>query len=263
MKLFFVFMLSLFSIQGCGAQTELPAQMPEKITIYWNQTGGMRRSYTKVMIDDGVLAFEELKGGGQKPQKWSAAVARADLANLYKIFVANKFDTIENDERKATVYDAGSESISISINKLKSFGVTYGKNSPLSGKNLERYQLVRRALEELIAKYRSGGKTSSDAEDFIQGTWRAAGGKGIRAWFLEWTFEDGTFRQTGYPPIVQEGKYRVLSADAERITLELYEQKGTFGEKPRELQILLDRSANQLTISGTKGFLRTAAKENN
>ncbi len=159
MKLFISLMLSLFSISSCGAQekTQMPAEMPEKITVYWNQSGGMRRSYTKVTIDEGVLEFEELRGG-QTPQKWSARVSQADLASLYKIFVENKFDTIENDERKTTVYDAGSESISISINNLKSFGVTYGKNSPLSGKNLERYQRVRRALDELIGKYRNANQ---------------------------------------------------------------------------------------------------------
>ena len=148
-------MSSLFFIQGCAAQSALPAKMPANITVYWNQSGGMSRSYTKVTIDDGVLVFEDLRGSRQKPQKWSAAVSREDLANLYKVFVDNKFDTIENDERKGIVYDAGSESISISINKLKSFGVTYGKNSPLSGKNLERYRKVRRALEDMIEKYRT------------------------------------------------------------------------------------------------------------
>lgn len=177
MKLFGCLMLSLFFIQGCGAQTELPAEMPENITVYWNISGGMSRSYTKVTIDEGVIEFEELRGA-QKPQKWSATISRADLTNLYKIFVENRFDTIENDKRERIVYDAGSESISISINKLKSFGVTYGKNSPLSGKNLERYQKVRSALEKLLAKYRSGGKTSGGAEDFIQGTWRAAKASG-------------------------------------------------------------------------------------
>lgn len=146
MKLFVVMILSLFLIQGCEAQTKLPAEMPEKITVYLNESGGMMRAYKKITIDEGVLEFKELKGGQQNPQKWSANVVREDLEKLYKIFVENKFDTIKNDERKGIVYDAGSESISISVNKLKSFGVTYGKNSPLSGKNLQKYQAVRRAL---------------------------------------------------------------------------------------------------------------------
>lgn len=249
-------MLSLFFISGCAAQSKLPAQMPEKITVYWNQSGGMSRSYTKVTIDDGVLEFEELRGG-QTPQKWSAAVSRKDLTALYKIFVENKFDTIENDERKGIVYDAGSESISISIDKLKSFGVVYGKNSPLSGKNLERYQKVRRALDDLIAKYQTGGNADlSDAEDFIQGKWRAAGGDAIRAWFIDWTFANGTFKQVGYPPVLQEGKYRVVSADADRITLELYEQKGTFGTENSRLEIALDRSEERLAMDGMKNFSR-------
>jgi hypothetical protein len=156
MKSFVIILVSLFLIQACGAQeTKLPAEMPAKITVYLNESGGMRRAYKKITIDEGVLEIVELKGAQQEPQKWSAKVAREDLAKLYKIFVENKFDTIRNDERKGIVYDAGSESISISLNKLKSFGVTYGKNSPLSGENLQRYQAVRRAIGDLIGKYRN------------------------------------------------------------------------------------------------------------
>jgi hypothetical protein len=261
MKLFVIIILSLILIQGCAAQTQLPEQMPENITIYLNESGGMRRAYKKITIDEGVLEFEEVKGGSKTPQKWSAAVRREDLAKLYKIFVENKFDTIKNDERQGIVYDAGSESISISINKLKSFGVTYGKNSPLSGKNLERYQTVRRAVDDLIAKYRNAGRNENENEKFIQGTWRVEGENGGYRWFLEWTFRDGSFKQTGYPPIIQEGRYKVLGVDGDKITLGLYEQKGTFGAQNRELQVLIDKPANRLTISGTKGFARKASEK--
>jgi hypothetical protein len=262
MKSLVITILSLFLIQACDAQTKLPAGLPENITVYLNESGGMMRAYKKIRIDEGVLEFEELKGGQQTPQKWSAKVAREDLAKLYKIFVENKFDTIKNDERKGIVYDAGSESISISINKLESFGVTYGKNSPLSGKNLTRYQAVRKAVYDLIAQYKNGNQTSDEAEKYIQGTWRVASENARRSWFLEWSFDNGNFKQTGYPPIIQEGKYRVAGIDGDRLTLELYEQKGTFGEGNRELQIFLDKKANRLTISGTKGFSRTALEKN-
>jgi hypothetical protein len=242
-------------IGGCRAQdTQLPAEMPEKIAVYFNESGGMMRAYKKVTIDGGALEFEELKGGSRTPSKWSAPVSREELAGLYKVFVENRFDAIENDERRGIVYDAGSESVSLSVGGLKSFGVTYGKNSPLSGKNLARYQIVRRALDEFVARRQPAAQSIAENEAFIQGTWRAAGGDGIRAWFLEWTFADGTFKQTGYPPIVQEGRYKVTSATGDRITLELYDQKGTFGAENRELQILIDKPAEQLTISGTKGF---------
>lgn len=261
MKLFVIIILSLFLNQGCEAQaTKLPAEMPEKITVYLNESGGMRRAYKKITIDDGVLEFVELKGGQQNPQTWSASVAREDLIKLYKTFVENKFDTIKNDERQGIVYDAGSESISISVNKLKSYGVTYGKNSPLSGNNLQKYQAVRRALDELVAKYRSEDRSMNEAENRIQGTWRAEGESGGRSWFLEWTFAGGKFKQTGYPPITQEGKYRVLSSDADQLTLELYEQEGTFGGGKREIRILPDKETGQLTISGRSGFKRTAGK---
>ena len=261
MKLFVIVVLSLFLIQGCGAQekTRLPLEMPEKITVYLHEGGGKTRAYKKLTIDAGVLEFEELNGGSPTPNKWSANISREDLAKLYKIFVENKFDTIKNDEPKGRVYDAGSESISISLNKLASFGVVYGKNSPLSGKNLERYQAVRRAIYDLIEQRKNEGRTTGENEGFIQGMWRMRGENGGYAWFLEWTFENGNFKQRGYPPIIQEGKYRVLNDTGDKITLELYEQKGTFGEEKCELQILVDKKANQLTISGTKGFAQTAS----
>jgi len=162
MKLFVIIILSLFLIQACDAQTQLPAEMPEKITVSLSENGGMMRAYKKIRIDNGVLEFEELKGNRQNPQKWSANISREDLAKLYKIFVENKFDTIKNDEREGIVYDAGSERISISINKMKSFGVTYGKNSPLSGKNLARYQAVRRALDNLITQHQTANQTTNE-----------------------------------------------------------------------------------------------------
>ena len=261
MKLFVIIISSLFLIQGCAAQSQLPAKMPENITVYLNQSGGMRRAYKKITIDEGVLEFEELTGG-QAPQKWSANISREELVKLYKTFVENRFDEIKNDERKGTVYDAGSESISISINKLKSFNVIYGKNSPLSGKNLQRYEAVRKAIYDLTAENQSGIQTMDETEKYIQGRWYVRGMNGRVGWFLEWTFNNGKFKQTGYPPIIQEGKYRVVSQDEDKITLELYEQKGTFGEGTRKVEILIDKEADQLTISNTKGFTRTSEKKN-
>ena len=258
MKLFVIIILSLFLIQACDAQeTKLPKEMPEKITVYFNEGGGMTRAFKRVTIDEQVLEFEELKGGQQTSQKWTAKVAREDLAKLYQTFVENKFDTIKNDKRQGIVYDAGSESISISINKLKSYGVTYGKNSPLSGKNLERYEAVRSALDDLIARYQNKKQTTVGNEKYIQGTWRVEGENGGKSWYLEWTFAGGSFKQMGYPPIIQEGKYRVITEDGNKITLELYEQKGTFGDETRKIEISIDKEANQLTISNTKGFKRT------
>ena len=264
MNLFVIIMMSLFLIEACSAQEKdlrLPAEMPENITIDLYQGGGKTRAFKKITIDEGVLEFEELSGNSGTPRKWSANVAREDLAKLYKVFVENRFDSIVNDEPKGRAYDAGSESIAVSINSQKTFRATYGKNSPLSGVNLERYQAVRTALYDLMERSAPNAKTVGENEIFIQGTWRTGGENGGYAWYLEWTFDDGKFKQIGYPPIIQEGKYRVVSADADQITIELYEQKGTFGEQKREIQITVDKQANQLTISNTKGFKRTAEKQ--
>ncbi len=262
MKLLVIMMFGLFLVAGCAAQKGLPAELPEDISVRLNQSGAMSRSYKKIRIENGILEFEQTKNNRQELEKWSAKISRADLAKLYKTFVENKFETIKNDERKGIVYDAGSETISISIARTRSFNVTYGKNSPLSGKNLERYQAIRKAIDELVAKNQNGIQTGGANENYIQGVWRVSGQNAGRGWFLEWTFDNGNFKQIGYPPIAQTGKYRVLSTAENCITLELYEQKGTFGETPRELQILIDKAAKQLKIDKMNGFARTAEKKN-
>ncbi len=104
--------------------------------------------------------------------------------------------------------------------------------------------------------------SAQDHETFIQGKWRLVGefpkdksGRS-RVWFLEWTFADGKFLQTGYPPIKQEGKYRIVKQDESKLTLELYEQKGTFGTKDRKIEIDVDRKNEKLQIENHQGFRR-------
>lgn len=268
MKLFLFIILSLFLAQACEAQSQLPEAMPEEVRISLNESGGMSRAYKKIRIENGVLEFEELTGGNrQAPQKWSAKISAEDLAGLYRVFVENKFDAVKNDTRQGVVYDAGSQSISITVNKTKSFQVTYGKNSPLSGRNLQRYKAVSEAIFELVAQYEnrksidsSNNAPAGEVEKYIQGTWRAEGENNQRSWFLEWTFAGGKFKQTGYPPILQEGSYRIVNVADGRITIELFAQKGNFGDQPRTIEIVTDPEDEKLTISGTKGFLRVARK---
>ena len=260
MKRILAIIIGAFLTQSCFGQTQLPQRMPEKVSVSLHKGGGMSRSYKKITIEGGRIEFEELTGNGKDLEKWSAQISDADFENLYKIFVRNSFDTIKNDERKEIVYDAGSETISISINKGKSFNVTYGKNSPLSGGNLRRYQAVSQAVENLANLYRNKGNndsmSESEGEKFIQGKWRTGGENDTRAWFLEWTFANGNFKQTGYPPILQAGKYRIVSLLANKLTLELYDQKGTFGENNQNLEIVINQQTNKLAISNTQNFSR-------
>ena len=104
---------------------------------------------------------------------------------------------------------------------------------------------------------------NGENEKYIQGAWRVDGANGKNSWFLQWAFDNGNFKQTGYPPITQEGKYRVVSNSGDKLTLELYEQKGTFGDETRKIEILINRAESQLTISSTKGFKRIGERQNN
>jgi hypothetical protein len=265
MKFFAIIILSLVFIQDCTAQKKLPKEMPNEITISFYSGGGMAPEYKNIRIVNGLLNFEELRGIRQgSPQKWSVKVSHEDLKNLYKVFVENKVDEIKNEKPKWFVSDAGSERISISLTEFGSFEIMSGKNHPLSEKNLERFYSVKKAILDLVEKYQNQKDTSQnidEAEKFIQGKWRVAGESGIRAWFLEWTFDNGNFKNLGYPPISQEGKYKILSVNSDKITLEFYDQKGNFGTENTTKEILIDRKADRLTISNTNGFARVVEKK--
>ncbi|HWS99072.1 MAG TPA: hypothetical protein VN256_02295 [Pyrinomonadaceae bacterium] len=102
--------------------------------------------------------------------------------------------------------------------------------------------------------------TPDSLEDFIQGTWRAQGTdpSGRHGWFQEWTFEKGKFNETGYPPLEQKGSYRVLKSQGNRLTLELYDQDGTFGTENRQLEIVINKRRGTLRIGQVGPFRRSA-----
>ena len=119
-----------------------------------------------------------------------------------------------------------------------------------------------------VAAQNSDDKISKVSnEEFIVGTWRLDGelppnntGHPFH-WFLEYTFsKEGTFMLTGYPPLMQKGKYRVVKSVDEKLTLELYEQSGNFGTKDKTIEVKLDQEKGVLIIDGKEGFKR-AKKE--
>lgn len=105
-----------------------------------------------------------------------------------------------------------------------------------------------------------------EAERFIQGTWSASGSTPgtpqhrSMSWSIEWTFASGTFRQSGYPPIQSEGRYRVLRAEPASITLTLYQQKGDFSEADRKIEIAIDKAAGTISIDKGPELRRKTAR---
>lgn len=99
------------------------------------------------------------------------------------------------------------------------------------------------------------------SEPDIQGTWRLRGddGKG-HAWFLEWTFEKGKFDLKGYPPLHQEGSYRIVKTKGAKLTLELYEQQGNFGTENSQIVIIVNKKRDTLMIKGQGPFARVKDK---
>ena len=99
--------------------------------------------------------------------------------------------------------------------------------------------------------------TKKTNEDFIQGMWRLTGENDGHAWFLEWTFDHGRFLLKGYPPLAQEGKYRIIKAKGDKLTLELYDQKGNFGTENSQIELVIDKKKDALMIKGQGPFKRT------
>ena len=93
-------------------------------------------------------------------------------------------------------------------------------------------------------------------EDFIQGMWRLTGENGGHAWYLEWTFNRGRFNLRGYPPLAQDGKYRIIKSAGDKLTLELYDQQGNFGTEDGRVEVVLDKKRDTLTIKGQGPFAR-------
>lgn len=118
----------------------------------------------------------------------------------------------------------------------------------------------------LIAEAPAACGESPEAERFIQGTWSYSGTVSgdpphrAIAFQIEWTLDSGTFRQSGYPPLLSEGRYRVVRAAADGITLTLYQQKGNFSEADRTIEIALDKAAGTITIDKGPALRRKSVR---
>ena len=115
-KFVLVFLALATLISGGRAQdTKLPRLAPESVEISYQLIGPMGRSGRDWRIEGGKLYFEERKGVQTPKIRWEAEVSREEVERLYEAFRSAAFDTIRNDERKAIVHDAGSESIALSL----------------------------------------------------------------------------------------------------------------------------------------------------
>ena len=119
-----------------------------------------------------------------------------------------------------------------------------------------------------VAAQDSNNKVSQVSnEEYIKGTWRLDGelppgnsGHSFH-WFLEYTFNsDGSFMLTGYPPLMQKGKYRAVKEEDEKLILDLYEQNGNFGTKDKRIEVVVDREKKTLKIDGKEGFKQAMGK---
>lgn len=156
------FNLSLANcIQNPFQKSKLQKKMPENTRMRFSENGGMAPTWHRIEIVGDELLIEDKKMNDDKAKKWFVKITNDDKASVYKVFVENKFDLIENEERKEIVYDAESEGIYIRAGKV-SKGISYGMNSPLSSINTSRYSAVKTALKNLEKKYNNDLKPIDD-----------------------------------------------------------------------------------------------------
>ena len=122
------------------------------------------------------------------------------------------------------------------------------------------YKIINRTdpemtMPELISQ---PSPRSDTPEQFIQGSWRTEGSDPTHrlSWVLEWTFDHGTFKLSGYPALEQKGNYRILKIEENRLTLELYNQKGNFGAQNAQVEVIIDSGKDTLMIKGQGPFKR-------
>ena len=152
-NLFASLIIFAVSVSACEAQTRLPKEMPADVRMSFALNGGMSPYYTNIEIEGDTLVYKEkMPDTRGKEVVWTAKISKEDKANLYRLFIENKFDQIVNEKQKSIVYDAGSEGISISF-ASNSFNVQSGANFPLSSKNQTRYQTIANEFEKLAKKY--------------------------------------------------------------------------------------------------------------
>lgn len=113
----------------------------------------------------------------------------------------------------------------------------------------------------LISFSSAPARYQADADEkLIQGIWRLEGSNNGHSWFLEWKFEQGKFSLKGYPPLYQEGSYKIVKADDKKLTIELYDQKGNFGTEKSQIEIVVHKEKDKLKIKGQEPFSRVKAE---
>ena len=111
---------------------------------------------------------------------------------------------------------------------------------------------MRPCLLILLSSFVACVPTGS-SKDFLIGAWfRSETISAGFTSFVRWEFRaDETFLQTGYPPLTQQGRYRILESDNDLLKIRLFEQSGTFGTDDRDLMVQINRARNEITLAGT------------
>ena len=88
----------------------------------------------------------------------------------------------------------------------------------------------------------------SDNEKFIQGTWYLDGStpQGL-GWYKKWSFKNGKYRMTGYPPIDRFGSYKKISETSDAIEILLKPDEKSEGQE-RKINITLNREDQTISF---------------
>jgi len=150
-----IFFILLFSSGACkGDTTHLPSELPEDIKIIYVSNSEMSRTRLEIIITADTIKISESTGIIIKDTV-TAVISKQEITNLYNVIKLNKFETLKNKESDDIVYDAGEESITVSIVNFY-HGASFGLNSPLKNEEQEKqFVNIRAEILKLREDYKN------------------------------------------------------------------------------------------------------------
>ena len=143
-------LLSIFS--SCEAQTKLPKDLPSNAEIIYISEGGFSPSFFRVEIVGLKMKIKKQSAETQNQEITSEAeLSAAEVQNLYKVFVENKFDSLKPNEDMG-VADGKSRSIELKFDQNRFYATNGDGVEPPKG-HAERFRKIEDAIGKLIAAH--------------------------------------------------------------------------------------------------------------
>jgi len=133
-----------------GETPTLPAEMPSAVEFHYTYHNG-QMPLTTIDVKNGMVEYEHRESMTSRPVSRERKLSSKEMEALYRVFVDNKFDHIQNDPAVEQANDTPNERIGISYGPGKYIQIVFDPIiSPLSGDSLKRFEAVKSAMFRLL-----------------------------------------------------------------------------------------------------------------